>query len=169
MNSFPSWEWIVQFSTVFHPQTNGQPEVTIRVLENFLRPCVEHRPSTWVDQLPLAEFVANNAVNVSMGYSPFYLNSGQSPPCAKYIIGSKGEPKVSNEAVKAALERMKTALVDAESNLTTTQQRMKRAVDKKSRTKEYKIGEEVVLSTANLRTYCPNWPPKIKARWVGPF
>ena len=82
---------------------------------------------------------------------------------------AKGEPKVSNEAVKEALERMKTALVDAKSNLTTAQQRMKRAVDKKRRTVEYKIGDEVVLSTANLRTYCPNLPPKIKARWVGPF
>ena len=82
---------------------------------------------------------------------------------------AKGEPKVSNEAVKEALERMKTALVDAKSNLTTAQQRMKRAVDKKRRTEEYKIGDEVVLSTANLRTYCPNLPPKIKARWVGPF
>ena len=64
---------------------------------------------------------------------------------------------------------MKTALIDAKSNLTTAQQQMKRAVDKKRRTEEYKIGEEVVLSTINLRTYCPNLPPKIKARWVGPF
>ena len=36
------------------------------------------------------------------------------------------------------------ALVDAKSNLTTAQQRMKRAVDKKRRTEEYKIGDEVV-------------------------
>ena len=56
------------------------------------------------------------------------------------------------------------ALVDAESNLTIAQQRMKRAVDKKRRTEEYKIGDEVVLSTTNLRTYCPNLPPKIKAQ-----
>ena len=82
---------------------------------------------------------------------------------------AKGKPKVSNEMVKEALEQMKTALVDAKSNLTTAQQRMKHAVDKKRRTEEYKIGDEVVLSTANLRTYCPNLPPKIKARWVGPF
>ena len=61
----------LRFSTAFHPQTDGQSEVTIRVLENFLWPYVEHRPSTWVDQLPLAEFAANNAVNLSTGYSPF--------------------------------------------------------------------------------------------------
>ena len=34
------------FSTAFQPHTNGQSEVTIRVLENFLQPYVEHRPST---------------------------------------------------------------------------------------------------------------------------
>ena len=82
---------------------------------------------------------------------------------------AKGAPKVSKEAVKEALERMKTALVDAQSNLTTTQQWMKCAVDKKRRTEEYRIGDEVVLPTTNLQTYCPNLPPKIKARWVGPF
>ena len=56
-----------------------------------------------------------------------------------YTLLAKGEPKVSNEAVKEALERMKTALVDAKSNLTTAQQRMKRAVDKKRWTEEYKM------------------------------
>ena len=108
----------LRFSTAFHPQTDGQSEVTIRVLENFLRPYVEHRPSTWVDQLPLAEFAANNAVNVNRGYSPFYLNQGSHPLVPNTLL-AKGEPKVSNEAVKEALERMKTALVDAKSNLTT--------------------------------------------------
>ena len=64
---------------------------------------------------------------------------------------------------------MKTTLVDAKSNLTTAQQRMKCAVDEKRRIEEYKIGDEVVLSTTNLQTYCPNLPPKVKARWGGPF
>ena len=36
----------LRFSTAFHPKTDGQSEVTIRVLENFLRPYIEHRPST---------------------------------------------------------------------------------------------------------------------------
>ena len=88
------------FSTAFHPQTDGQSEVTIRVLENFLRPYVAHRPSTWVDQLPLAEFAANNVVNVNTGYSPFYLNQGSHPLVPNTLL-AKGEPKVSNEAVKS--------------------------------------------------------------------
>ena len=55
----------LRFSTAFHPQTDGQSEVTIRVLENFLRPYVERSPHTWVQQLPLVEFAVNNAVSIS--------------------------------------------------------------------------------------------------------
>ena len=46
---------------------------------------------------------------------------------------------------------------------------MKRAVDKKRRTEEYKVGNEVVLFTTNLQIYCPSLPPKIKAKWVSTF
>ena len=46
-------------------------------MENFLRPYVERTPHTWVQQLPLAEFAANNAISVvSTSFSPFYLNAG---------------------------------------------------------------------------------------------
>ena len=82
---------------------------------------------------------------------------------------AKGAPKISNEAIEEALERMKTALVDASSNLTMDQQQMKRSVDKKRRTEQFDIGEEVVQSIANMQTYCPNFLPKMKALSVGPF
>ena len=118
------------FSTAFHTQIDGKSEVTIRVLEKFLWPYVEHRPSKWVKQPPLVEFVADSVVNVSARYSPFYLNQGSHPLVPNTLL-AKGTPNVSNAEVKEALELMKTALVDAQSNLTIAQQCMKRAVDKK--------------------------------------
>ena len=36
----------LRFSTAFHPQTDGQSEVMIRTLENFLQPYVEKNPSS---------------------------------------------------------------------------------------------------------------------------
>ena len=38
---------------------------------------MERNPSNWVKQLPLAAFAANNVVNASTGYTPFYLKTGQ--------------------------------------------------------------------------------------------
>ena len=38
----------LRFSTAFHPQTDGQSEVMIGILENFLRPYVERNPRNWV-------------------------------------------------------------------------------------------------------------------------
>ena len=102
----------LRFSDAFHLETDGQSEVTIPVLENSLQPYIEHRPSTWIAQFPLAEFAANNAINVSTRFIPFYLNS-QQHPVTPTIFFPCGQPKSSNEAVKEALERMKIALANA--------------------------------------------------------
>ena len=53
-------------------------------MENFLRPYAERRPAGW-SQLLLAEFAANNAVNVATGYTPFFLNSS-APPIVPSIL-----------------------------------------------------------------------------------
>ena len=67
----------LRMSTAYHPETDGQSEVSIRTLENFLRPYVEEHPEEWSTYLPLAEFAVRNAINVLTGYSPFYLMYGQ--------------------------------------------------------------------------------------------
>ena len=40
---------------------------------------LERHPHTGSQYLPLAEFAANNSVNMAMGYSTFYLNSSYHP------------------------------------------------------------------------------------------
>ena len=153
----------------FHPQTDGQSEVTIRVLENFLRPYIERSPHTWVQQLPLAEFAANNAVSISTGFTPFYLNTGAHPTTPVSMMHGGASKGSQNEAMKETLERMKTALAEAQTNLEHAQRRMANTVNRSRRSEQYKIGDEVVLSTANLRNYYPHLPAKLWARWVGPF
>ena len=69
----------LQFSITYHPQTDGQSERMVEMLENFLTPYVERSPQTWSHQLALVEFVANNAVNVAMGHTPFFLQSSDHP------------------------------------------------------------------------------------------
>ena len=139
----------------------------IQTLENFLRPYVERHPPTWSQYLALAEFAANNAVNVATVYSPFYLNSGDHPLVPSVLMHSGGvSSKI--EVAQTMVDRMNTALEEAQANLTVTQSRAKSQADRLRRDKTFKVGDEVVLST---RSICVNQhlPSKLRRRWIGPY
>ncbi|KAI5336143.1 hypothetical protein L3X38_015409 [Prunus dulcis] len=61
----------LQFSTAFHPQTDGQSERTIQTLEDMLRACALQFRGDWDEKLPLMEFAYNDSYQVSIGMSPF--------------------------------------------------------------------------------------------------
>ena len=61
----------LDLSTVFHPQSNGQSERTIQVLENTCRACVIDFGFHWDKFLPLAEFSYNNSYHSSIDMAPF--------------------------------------------------------------------------------------------------
>jgi hypothetical protein len=61
----------LNFSTAYHPQTDGQAERTNKVLEDMLRACsLQHRGS-WDKSLPYVEFSYNNSYQASLKMSPF--------------------------------------------------------------------------------------------------
>ena len=157
----------LRFSTAYHPQTDGQSERMIQTLENFLRPYVERNPQTWSQQLALAEFAANNAVNVATGHTPFFLQSGDHPIVPSVLMhGGGGSSRV--EAVQVMVDRMKTALEEAQANLTVAQNRAKAYADKSRRSEIFEVGDEVVLSTRNLSVN-QHLPTKLRRRWIGPY
>ena len=51
---------ILNFSTSFHPQTDGQTKRVNQVLEDLLRMYVKDQPGKWEDYLHLVEFSYNN-------------------------------------------------------------------------------------------------------------
>ena len=156
----------LRFSTAFHPQTDGQSERTIQTLENFLRPYVERHPTEWSRQLPIAEFAANNAVSVATGFSPFYLHSGDHPLLPTALL--QGDVSTPMEAVHVMTDRMKTALEEAQANLSLAQRRARSQANKSRRDEAFKVGDEVVLSTKHLHLD-QHLPTKLRRRWVGPF
>ena len=67
------------FSTGYHPQTDGQTEVTNRTLGNILRTLVKKNTKDWDEKLVHAEFAYNRCPNLTTKYSPFECVYGFNP------------------------------------------------------------------------------------------
>jgi hypothetical protein len=61
----------LNFSTAYHPQTDGQTERTNQILEDMLRACALQYGASWDKSLPYAEFSYNNSFQQSLRMSPF--------------------------------------------------------------------------------------------------
>ncbi|KAA0040695.1 pol protein [Cucumis melo var. makuwa] len=74
----------LDFSTAFHPQTDGQTERLNQVLEDMLRACALEFPGSWDSHLHLMEFAYNNSYQATIGMAPFealYGKCCRSPVC----------------------------------------------------------------------------------------
>ena len=65
-------------STAEHPQTDGQAEAAVKVVQKLLKPFV-FQGQDWEELLPSLKFVYNDTVQSSTGQNPFYLNYGHHP------------------------------------------------------------------------------------------
>lgn len=75
---------LLNMSTVYHPQIDGQTERTIQMLEDMLRSCVLDFGGSWVEHLYLVEFAYKNSYHSSIGMAPFealYGTPCRSPIC----------------------------------------------------------------------------------------
>ena len=65
----------LDFSSAYHPQTDGQSEIVnsivLDLLKNYVND-VDHR-NQWEKYLPLVEYAYNNTVHSSTGKSPFEI------------------------------------------------------------------------------------------------
>ena len=67
------------FSTAYHPQTDGQTEVTNRTLSALVRVLIKKNIKEWEEYLPIAEFAYNRARHSKTGKSPFEVVYGFNP------------------------------------------------------------------------------------------
>ena len=74
-------------SNSFHPQTDGQSERTIQVLEDMLRACILDLKGSWEEHFPLVEFVYNNSYLTSIHMAPYEALYGR--PCRSSVCWTK--------------------------------------------------------------------------------
>nr|GEW66448.1 putative reverse transcriptase domain-containing protein [Tanacetum cinerariifolium] len=102
----------------YHPETDGQSERTIQILEDMLRACVMDFGDNWDTHLPLVEFSYNNSYHTSIKCAPF-----------EALYGRKCRSPIK--------ERLKTA-----------RSRQKSYVDKRRKPLEFKVGDRVLLKVS---------------------
>ena len=156
----------LNFSTTFHPQTDGQSERVIRILEDIIRSYVIDYKGIWYRHIPLVEFVYNTSFQSSIGMTPheaLYGRKCRTPLCwtqlsEKKVIGSDLIQE-TEEKMKMINERLKVAT-----------NRHKSYVDMKRKDIRYEIGEKVFLKVSpwkKVMRFGKNG--KLSLRFIGPY
>jgi IS30 family transposase len=65
------------FSSAYHPQTDGQTERTNQILEDILRACALKYGKSWDKSLSYAEFSYNNSYQASIKMAPYEVLYGR--------------------------------------------------------------------------------------------
>lgn len=156
----------LSMSTAFHPESDGQTERQNRTLEESLRHYTAYHQDDWDEHLSILELAHNNSIQASTGFSPFFLNSGQHPRMP--METSLGKDIQVNEAATTLLESLYQTLDLAHKNIEAAQLNQAKYANQHRRSFEpWKLGDKVMLSTANLKT--PGRAPKLCPLWIGPF
>eukprot|EP00253_Pinus_taeda_P035644 PITA_35644 len=131
----------LNFSTAYHPQTDGQTERVNQVLEDILRARVMLRPNQWEDYLHPVEFAYNNGYHSSTQLSPFEVLYGRK--CR--TPSSWGRPEDRLRLGPDMLKEMEDMVKKVRNNLKVAQDRQKSFADRKRRFKEFQVGDHVFV------------------------
>jgi hypothetical protein len=154
----------LNYSTTFHPQTDGQTERVNQVLEDMLRACVLTYGTDWESSLPFVEFSYNNNFKASLRMAPFEALYGRK--CRTPLAWSKvGERTLFGPAI---IEEAEEKVEKVRENLRIAQSRQKSYADKR-RELTFAVVDSVYLKVSPLRgTKRFLVKGKLASRYVGP-
>lgn len=156
----------LNFSSAYHPQTDGQTERTNQILEDMLRACALKGGQSWDKSLPYAEFSYNNSYQASLKMSPFEALYGRK--CRTPLFWDQtGERQVFGpEVIREAEEQVR----EIRKNLQVAQSRQKSYADTRRRELTFEVGDFVYLKVSpvrGLRRF--KVKGKLAPRYIGPF
>ena len=131
----------MDFSTTFHPQTDGQSERMIQVLEDMFQGCALDFFGSWDKYIPLMEFSNNNSYqsNICMApYEALYGRRCRAPVCWTKLNEHK---VIGPDIVKETEEKVQVI----QQRLKATSDRQKSYADLKRKDIEYEVEDKVFL------------------------
>ncbi|KAG8503406.1 hypothetical protein CXB51_001385 [Gossypium anomalum] len=135
----------LDFSTAFHPQTDGQSKRVIQVLEDMLRGCIIDFRGSWEDYLPLAEFAYNNSYQASIQMAPYEALYGRR-------CHTESKVRLIRDRLKEASDRKKSY------------------ADLKRKEIEFAVGDMVFLKVSPWKKILRfGRKGKLSPRFIGPY
>jgi transposase InsO family protein len=131
----------LNFSSVYHPQTDGQTERTNQVVEDMLRAYALKYGKNWDKSLPYEEFSYNNSYQASLKMAPFEALYGRK--CRTPLYWNKiGESQVFGPEILQEAEKQVQIVRE---NLKIAQSRQKSYADNIGRELIFEVGDFVYL------------------------
>jgi hypothetical protein len=157
----------LRLSTTFHPHTDGQFEVTNRILGVYLRCLAGDRPTSWLCWLPWAEYCYNTSYQSALQTTPFRVVYGRDPP--SLIPHHAGSARV--QALDRQLVDRDGFLEEIGEQLLHAQDAMKRQYDAGHRFVEFQVSDWVWLRLhQRLATaITTRAADKLAPRYYGPY
>ncbi|GJY14837.1 putative nucleotidyltransferase, ribonuclease H [Tanacetum coccineum] len=132
----------LNFSTSFHPQTDGQTERVNALLELYLRHYVSANQHDWAKLLDVAQFSYNMQQSEATRKSPFKLVTGRQPLTPNALAASyEGSSPTTYKTMKEWHEQADLA----RASLDKAAKKMKKWADEKKRHIEFEVGDQVMV------------------------
>jgi hypothetical protein len=156
----------LNFSSAYHPQTDGQTERSNQILVDMLRACALKHGGSWDKGLPYAEFSYNNSYQASLKMAPFEELYGRK--CRTPFYWSQtGESQLFGTDIVKEAERQVQIIRE---NLRSAQSRQKSYADGKRRDVVLQEGDYVYLTVSPIRGLRRfKVKGKLSPRFIEPF
>ena len=153
-------------SSAYHPESQGALERFHQTLKSMMRTyCFQHGKD-WDEGVHMVLFAAREAVQESLGFSPFELVFGHSVRGPLKLLKEKWLLEATDinllDYVSEFKERLHEACKMAHDNLKNSQTRMKTWYDRNARRREFKAGDKVLV-------FLPVRSNPLQARFFGPY
>ena len=157
----------LNFSSAYHPQTDGQTEVVNRSLGNLLRSLVGDHVKSWDQKLSQAEFAHNHAVNRSTGFSPFQVVYSVAPRSPLDLLPVPDKTRIHGKAADF-VHSLQEVHQTVHANLEKAAEKYKDFADRKRRHVEFDVGDYVWAVLTKDRFSAGEYN-KLSARKIGPL
>ena len=157
----------LNYSSTYHPQTDGRTKIVNKCIEQYLRCMTGDCPNQWVKWLPLAEWWYNTNYHSATKMTPYQVLYGVAP-----LLHIPYFPKDSAvESVDEYLSAKEEVIKRVREHLQPAQNRMTMVANRKRSDRSFEINDYVFLKLQPYRQHslARRSSQKLAAKYYGPY